>query len=138
MALDLSGSAVILPAPPESEGWPRGLRRTLEKRVYVKTVPWVRIPLPPPVPLRNLFSAQAAGPEKPRIPAVFGDNLWTADRRNGSKSALSPPLFSGPLDCVDAVRKSETQDFRHFPRDAGANGFAWLSGAGRPENETQH
>src|SRR5262249_45998613 len=30
------------------ERWPSGLRRTLGKRVYGKTVPWVRIPLSPP------------------------------------------------------------------------------------------
>jgi hypothetical protein len=30
------------------ERWPSGLRRTLGKRVYVKSVPWVRIPLSPP------------------------------------------------------------------------------------------
>src|SRR5712691_431128 len=31
------------------ERWPSGLRRTLGKRVYVNSVPWVRIPLSPPV-----------------------------------------------------------------------------------------
>src|SRR5712691_9809043 len=30
------------------ERWPSGLRRTLGKRVYVNSVPWVRIPLSPP------------------------------------------------------------------------------------------
>ncbi len=34
--------------PPPLERWPSGLRRTLGKRVYVNSVPWVRIPLSPP------------------------------------------------------------------------------------------
>ena len=39
------GRATIVGA---REGWPSGLRRTLGKRVGVKSVTWVRIPPPPP------------------------------------------------------------------------------------------
>jgi hypothetical protein len=46
------GSFFLLPSDlrllPSKERWPSGLRRTLGKRVYVKSVPWVRIPLSPP------------------------------------------------------------------------------------------
>src|SRR6185503_11707958 len=35
------------------ERWPSGLRRTLGKRVYVNSVPWVRIPLSPPTPQKK-------------------------------------------------------------------------------------
>ncbi|CAH2604893.1 protein of unknown function [Rhodovastum atsumiense] len=49
VALDLPGTAAMVrPLAGTLEGWPSGLRRTLGKRVCVNSVPWVRIPLPPP------------------------------------------------------------------------------------------
>jgi hypothetical protein len=92
--------------------------------VYVNTVPWVRIPLPPPTALRIPFSVRPIGSEKPRIPAVFGGDLWTAGGHGGPKSVLSPRIFSGPLDWGDPVRKSETQGFHHFPEHPWGARFA--------------
>src|SRR4029077_10285132 len=42
------------------ERWPSGLRRTLGKRVYVNSVPWVRIPLSPPTLRGTTMRYQAA------------------------------------------------------------------------------
>src|SRR5205085_8679897 len=49
--LERQSAAVILPA--REEGWPRGLRRTPGKCVYVMSVSRVRIPPLPPVQNRT-------------------------------------------------------------------------------------
>src|SRR4051794_40609975 len=69
-----------------SERWPSGLRRTLGKRVYVNSVPWVRIPLSPPPPSR--FSSRKS--TRRSVSLYDGRNVgWTcpvasASIRSGS------------------------------------------------------
>ncbi len=78
-----------------------GLRRTLGKRVYRK-VPWVRIPLSPPLslPLQRLPARTRAQPEKsPRFRGVLavkpsrirtGDCEFRAQKSRGPRLSLLP------------------------------------------------
>src|SRR5215470_13923869 len=68
------------------EGWPSGLRRTLGKRVYGKTVPWVRIPLLPPA-ANAPFSGSGASFIGTVPPSAFGDDLWPLPMTSPSRSA---------------------------------------------------
>src|SRR6266508_3232719 len=78
------------------EGWPSGLRRTLGKRVYGKTVSWVRIPLPPPVRARLTFSAACEPAKIPNKHGASRENLRTATHLPRPKIPSLRPFFSKP------------------------------------------
>src|ERR1700754_2812192 len=97
------------------ERWPSGLRRTLGKRVYGNTVPWVRIPLSPPI---------AQPPKAPPPPAAvaqanlglsrrpFGACLWTG-RMAGSRVWFSEgSVFSEAVDFADLVHSLKIRSIR--------------------------
>jgi hypothetical protein len=68
----------------DRERWPSGLRRTLGKRVYRK-VPWVRIPLSPPLIEALVDAIKESEAEPIALPLVpFGSFIYFAlrDREN--------------------------------------------------------
>ena len=90
------------------DGWPSGRRRAPGKCVYVKSVSWVRIPPPPPVPIRAALSARPISPLDGRIPGVFGADLLTGKAGKSPKIALRWPILSEPADLGVLVRNSKT------------------------------
>ena len=68
---------------------------------------WNRGSYPPPSLMPELSLAGLGGAETPSICAGLGRRLLTAGRAFWRESALSRPIFSATVDCVNLVR-----DFR--------------------------
>src|SRR4051794_5856511 len=82
--------------------WPRGCRACPRDRSYP-------VAPPPPVAIRNPFSACSSHTLSRSFPAVFGADLLTGEARRRRKIALRRPLLSGPPDLGVLVRNSKTQ-----------------------------
>lgn len=67
------------------------------------TLPWVRIPPPPPLALEKAFSRSGCGRIFPLFSGVMRVWLSTGLGATRPESGLPEPIFSGPHDCDDLV-----------------------------------
>ncbi len=74
------------------------------------SVPWVRIPLSPPIRPRVTFSVAVHAAKNPRFPAISWTNLLTGHAPESADFSLRGAILSGPLDWADLVRFSYTID----------------------------
>ena len=70
--------------------------------------PWVRIPLPPPLPLAKAFSPSGCGRIFSLYSRVMREGLSTGSDGRRPGSGLSGPIFSGPDDCAVLVFSFQT------------------------------
>ena len=68
------------------------------------SLPWVRIPPPPPLALAKAFSRSGCGRIFPLFSRVMRVGLSTGPGARRPGSGLSGPIFSGPDDCADSVQ----------------------------------
>src|SRR6056297_637223 len=68
-----------------------------------ESVPWVRLPPPPPLALAKAFSRSGCGRIFPLFARVMRVGLSTGRGTRRAEVGLSGPIFSGPHDCADLV-----------------------------------
>ena len=86
-------------------------RNSLQMRAASTREGWTSDPSPPPLALAKAFSRSGCGRIFPLFSRVMRERLSTGLWAKRSESALSAPIFSGPVACASLVNYSQDIEF---------------------------